>query len=161
MIEGLRGWVATVCAAAMFCTVLSRLFPDNALGRQGRRLVPCAFLCVVILPLASARWSVPDITPSAASVEGEALEQRMREQMTQRVEEMLLQMANQALESYGYHGEKVVVQMDIDEDGGIQMGQIILYVDAKSAVRSIAVKQIVEQRLGTAVTVAQMEEHSP
>ena len=48
--------------------------------------------------------------------------------------------------------------MDIEADGSISMGQIVVYVDEDTARRATAVGQIVEKRLGTAVQVVVWEE---
>ena len=160
--DSLRQWAVTLCAAAVVCTALERLFPDTALGRQGRQLLPCVFLCILLSPLLTLRWGLPLMTSQPASATDTAtLEARLRQQTVRQVNATLLDMVNQALESYGVQAKKVVTDMDIHEDGSIHMGQITVYVDRKTARRSVLVKQVAENRLGTAVVVAQMEETEP
>ena len=76
----------------------------------------------------------------------------------QQAEELLLRMVDQALGNYGLSAKKVTADMDIAADGSISMGQITVYVDARTAVRSVAVAQIASARLGAPVTVALWEE---
>ncbi len=154
----IRDWAVAVCSAAVLCTLLSRLFPDTAIGRQGRLLLPCLFVCALLVPLAGGMpdFSLPDFT--ATEVETEALEARMQQQMTQQVNNTLLAMANQALQNYGYTAKKVTVDMDIHPDGRIDMGQITLYVDEDTLLHGAEVKQIAEKRLGTQVYLARWEE---
>lgn len=153
--EGLRQWAVAVCAAAVVCTLLRQLFPEDALGQQGRMLLPCLFLCVLLSPISGFFQGVklPSFTAENAANTAD-LTARMRQQIIAQVNDTLLQMVNQSLDSYGWSAKKVVADMDIAADGSIQMGQIILYVDEDVARRATAVRQVAEKRLGTAVEVA-------
>ena len=153
--DSLRQWAVAVCAAAVVCTLLRQLFPENRLGEQGRMLLPCLFLCVLLAPISSgfADVKLPDFTAENA-VNTEEITARMHEQMTQQVNDTLLRMVNQSLDGYGWSAKKVVADMDIAEDGSIRMGQITLYVDEEVARRATAVRQVAEKRLGTTVEVA-------
>ena len=157
--EGLQQWAVAVCAAAVVCTLLRHLFPDNPLGRQGRMLLPCLFLCVLLSPVLRLSQGVklPNFTADNTADSGD-LTARMRQQITAQINDTLLQMVNQSLSGYGWSAKKVVADMDIGEDGSIQMGQITLYVDEEVARRATAVRQVAEKRLGTAVEVAVWQE---
>ena len=157
--DSLRGWAVAVCTAAVVCTLLRQLFPDNALGQQGRLLLPCLFLCTLLTPISSLSSGVklPDFTGGNA-VDAADLTARMRQQVTAQVNATLLSMVNQSLDGYGWSAKKVVADMDIAEDGSIEMGQIVLYVDEEVARRATAVRQVAEKRLGTAVEVAVWEQ---
>ncbi len=156
--DALRGWAIAVCAAAVLCTLLSRLFPETSLGRQGRLLLPCLFLLAVFAPLPNLTIALPEM--SEQSVEDtQALRARMRQQTVATVNETLLAMANQALKSYGVQAKKVVAEIDITEDGSINMGQITVYIDKETLNMAAAVRQVVERRLGTAVVIAEWEEN--
>ena len=156
--DELRQWALTVCGAAVICTLLGRLFPDTSLGRQGRLMLPCVFLCIMLSPLLSMSVYLPTGQAQTTGEAGAALEARMRQQLVAQLNNTLLDMVNQALDSYGVKAEKVVTDMDIGEDGRIDIGQITIYVNEKAAKRSVLVKQVAEKRLGMAVTVAQMED---
>ena len=153
--DSLRQWAVAVCAAAVVCTLLRQLFPENRLGEQGRMLLPCLFLCVLLTPLSAGSSAVklPDFTVEDA-VDTEQLTAQMREQMAEQVNDTLLAMVNQSLDGYGWSAKKVVADMDIADDGSIRMGQITLYVDEEVARRATAVRQVAEKRLGTTVEVA-------
>lgn len=157
--EALRQWAVAVCAAAVVCTLLRQLFPENRLGEQGRMLLPCLFLCVLLSPISAGFSDVklPDFTAENA-VDTAEITARMREQMTARVNDTLLRMVNQSLDSYGWSAKKVTADMDIAADGSIRMGQITLYVDEEVARRATAVRQVAEKRLGTTVEVAVWQE---
>lgn len=157
--DGFRTWTIAVCAAALACVLLERLFPDTGVGRQGKLLLPCVFLCVLLSPLFDGASTVklPNLT-SENQVDSRALTARMRQQTVQLMNEKLLEMVNQSLKSYGWSAKKVVANMDIAADGSISMGQILLYVDEDTALRSTAVRQVAEKRLGTEVTVVVWED---
>lgn len=155
--SGLRSWAVLVCTAAVVCTLLYRLFPETSLGRQGRLLLPCVFLCVLLTPLLRWQPALPELTGETTAADSEALTAAMQQQTRTQVETVLCRMVNQALASYDMEVKKVECSMDIDEDSRINMGQITLYVDARNAVRSLQIQQIAEKRLGAPVTVAAWE----
>ena len=156
--EGIQKWAVAVCAAAVVCTLLRHLFPDTRLGQQGRMLLPCLFLCVLLSPISGISDGVklPDFT-AKNTANSEQIAARMRQQVVEQVNTTLLQMVNQSLAGYGWSAKKVVADMDMAEDGSIRMGQITLYVDEEVARRSTAVKQVAEKRLGMSVEVAVWE----
>ena len=157
--DGIRQWAIAVCAAAILCTLLRQLFPDNRLGEQGWMLLPCLFLCVLLSPIFKgfADVKLPDFT-AENTLNTTQMTAQMREQMTAQVNDTLLQMVNQALDGYGWSAKKVEADMDIAADGSISMGRITLFVDEDVARRATAVRQVAEKRLGTTVEVAVWQE---
>jgi len=157
--EGFRQWALAVCTAAVVCSLLQLLFPDNALGRQGKFVLPCVFLCVLLTPLFNGDLSVkfPNFTPETTVDSGD-LTARMHQQMVAQVNDQLKQMLCQSFEKYGWEVKKVVADMDIREDGSIHMRQITVYVDEMVARRATQVGQVAEKRLGMPVVVAAWEE---
>ncbi len=156
--ELLKNWTVTVCGAAVLCTLLSRLFPDTGVGRQGRMLLPCVFLLAVLVPLSRSAVTLewPDFTTQELS--SSDLETRLQQQTVAQLNAGLLAMSNQALHNYGYEAKKVVTDVDISADGCIDMGQITVYVDEDTARHRGEVVQIVEQRLGTPIHLAVWED---
>ena len=157
--KGIQTWAVAVCAAAVVCTLLRYLFPDSRLGQQGRMLLPCLFLCVLLSPVSglSKPVKLPNFTEENTA-DAAQITARMRQQLTAQVNDTLLQMVNQSLSGYGWSAKKVVTDMDIAQDGSIRMGQITLYVDEDVARRATAVRQVAEKRLGTTVEVAVWQE---
>ena len=157
--DGLRQWTLAVCAAAVVCTILQQLFPDTALGRQGRPLLSAVFLTVLLSPLFTSVFAVklPAFTVDKP-IDSAGLSARMHQQMVEQVNATLLAMVNQSLDGYGWSAKKVVADMDIDEEGRIHMGQIVVYVDEDVARRATAVAQVAEKRLGIDVVVAAWED---
>ncbi len=157
--DALRTWALSVCAAAVVCSLLLRLFPETSLGRQGRMLLPCVFLLAVFAPLPNVTVSIPDLSQQTMQ-DSQELEARMRQQTVSMVNSTLLSMANQALQSYGVEAKKVVADIEITQEGGINMGQITVYIDKETLNMAAAVRQIVEHRLDAAVVIAEWEENS-
>ena len=155
--EAFRGWAVAVCAAAVLCTLLHRLFPENALGQQGRLLLPCLFLLAVFASLPGVTVAIPEVSTQSVT-DTQALRARMQQQTVSAVNTTLLAMANQALESYGVQAKKVTADINIAEDGSINMGQITVYIDKGTLNMAAAVRQVVERRLGTSVVIAEWEE---
>ena len=155
----MRQWAIAVCATAILCTLLRQLFSDNRLGEQGRMLLPCLFLCVLLSPIfkASTGVKLPDFT-GESTLNTTQLTAQMQEQMQTQVNDTLLSMVNQALDGYGWSAKKVEAEMDIAADGSISMGRITLYVDEDVARRATAVRQVAEKRLGTTVEVSVWQE---
>ncbi len=154
----IREWAVTVCGAAILCTLLSRLFPDSTVGQQGRMLLPCVFLLALLLPLSRGK-----ITMELPAVEGDDtptvhMEARLQQQAVEQVNGGLLAMCNEVLTPRGYQAKKVVTDMDILDEGRIDMTQITVYVDEDTARHRGEVVPIIEKRLGTAVHLAVWEE---
>lgn len=156
--EAFRGWAIAVCAAAVLCTLLHHLFPQNPLGQQGRLLLPCLFLFALLAPIPNMTVTIPD-WQSQTTVDDAALRARMQQQVSATVNDTLLSMANQALTSYGVQAKKVIADINITQDGGINMGQITVYIDKETLNMAAVVRQVVERRLGTSVTLAEWEEN--
>ncbi len=157
--ESLRQWAVALCVTAVVGTLLRFCFPDTTVGRQGKLLLSCLFLCVLLTPLSTWKLGVKisDFTVDEP-IDSAGLEAQMQAQLERQVSESLTAMVNQSLATYGWSAKKVTAKMDIREDGSIDMGQIVVYVDEDTAVRSVAVRQVAEKRLGTVVTVAVWEE---
>lgn len=156
--ESIGKWALAVCATALICTLLRYLFPNNGVGKQGQMLLPCLFLWVLLSPLLTGFQDVklPDFTHKN-EVDSAPLTQQMRQQLTAQVEQRLLEMVNGALATYGWQAKKVTADMDIGEDGSINMGQITLYVDEDTIRRATAVRQVAEKRLGASVRIMEWE----
>ncbi len=157
--EALRGWAVAACAAALLCTLLYRLFPDNSLGKQGRMLLPCLFLLALFLPLKQMELSFAVSEAQTSTVDADDLQARLQQQTAAYVNDTLLDMANQALASYDVQAKKVTADVNFTADGRIDMGQITVYIERDALNMASVVRQVVEHRLGTGVQLAQWEEN--
>ena len=84
--EGMQKWAVMVCATAVVCTLLRHLFPDNRMGQQGRMVLPCLFLCVLLSPISGRSQPVklPNFTGENV-VDTDQITARMRQQMVVQV----------------------------------------------------------------------------
>ncbi len=157
--ETLRAWALSACAVAVVCTVLYRLFPENSLGRQGRLLLPCLFLLALFTPLAGVDLDFSAIeTPTVSTADTAAMQARLEQQTVAYVNDTLLAMTNQALVSYKVQAKKVTADINFTAEGGIELGQITVYIDKADVNMAAVARQVTEHRLGTAVVLATWEE---
>ena len=159
--DGFRQWAVVVCTAAVVCSLLGILFPENRLGQQGKLVLPCVFLCVLLSPLTGG----VNFVKFSGFTEEEPLDSavltaRMQQQTVAQVNGMLQQILNESFQEYGWKAEKVVTDMDIATDGSIHMGQITVYVDEGGASHVAQIGQVAQRRLGMPVVVAVWEETS-
>ena len=159
MLDGVTGWAAALCTAAIGCTALHMLAPKGGLGKLLRLLTAAFFLCCMVSPLLELKNLLPlSLDSLPQEVSAEALQERVSAQCERQVTAALEKAAGQALERYSIAPAKVDVEMDIDDTGGIYITKIILYLDKHNADSMITAKQVMEQRLGVEVDVAVLEE---
>ncbi|HIW73476.1 MAG TPA: stage III sporulation protein AF [Firmicutes bacterium] len=157
--NAVTGWAAALCTAAVGCTALHMLAPKGGLGKLLRLLTAAFFLCCMVSPLLELKNITPlSLDTLPAEVSAEALQERVNAQFERQVTAALEQVARQTLENYSLEPAKVAIKMDTDENGGIYITKIILYLDKQNAGGAIAAKQVMEQRLGVEVDVAVLEE---
>lgn len=157
--NAVTGWAAALCTAAIGCTALHMLAPKGGLGRLFKLLTAAFFLCCMVSPLLQLKNISSlslDILPEEVSAE--ALQERVNAQFERQVTAALEETARQTLQKYGIELAKVEIKMDTDENGGIYITKIILYLDKQNADGAIAAKQAMEQRLGVEVDIAVLDE---
>ncbi len=157
--NAVTGWAAALCTAAIGCTALHMLAPKGGLGRLFKLLTAAFFLCCMVSPLLQLKNISSlslDILPEEVSAE--ALQERVNAQFERQVTAALEETARQTLQKYSIEPAKVEIKMDTDENGGIYITKIILYLDKQNADGAIAAKQAMEQRLGVEVDIAVLDE---
>lgn len=125
------------------------LVDNKGVGRVLHILLACCFLCAVLTPLSTfvpTEWGFGDVSDS------DWLDQGDRYTLSV-LEDTALQVANRALQSYGYTAKKAQVVADISEDGSIHIDCIVLYVDDDSFKQSSAVRQLTKKHLGCETVV--------
>lgn len=151
--EFVRTWALVICSAAIGCTLLLLLVPKNSLGKLFSVLASLFFLCCLITPFLSLT-ELPELSVKTTSSETEEeLIQRVNEQMKMQIREAVETISRDVLSSYGYAAEKVEIRTDTSAEGYIYMNGVIVYVDNENAVHGIAIRTLLEQRLGVIVEV--------
>lgn len=151
-------WAGTVLIAASVCTALHILVGNTGVGRVFRMMTAVFFLCAVLYPWLSGNdisFSLPSF--SAEEIDKKEWETVTAEQLKSATEQQLLHTVNGALERYDLQAEKVEIRMDTSDGQRISITDITLYIPAGNSLHLTWVKQIAEQRLGTEVTVREME----
>ena len=157
--NAVTGWAAALCTAAIGCTALHMLAPKGGLGKLFKLLTAAFFLCCMVSPLLELKnISALSLEVLPEEISAQALQERVNAQFERQVTAALEHTARQTLEKYSIEPAKVDVNMDMDENGGIYITKIILYLDKQNAGGAIAAKQAMEQRLGVEVDTAVLEE---
>ena len=150
----MRAWAAAVCLAALACAALRLLTPKNGLGRLFQLTMAAFFLCCMLSPLLSLyRLSLPDLAMLPDSTASELLQERVRAQLEQQTQTALQETCDAALAAYGLSAKKVTATMDTDENGGIYITDITVLLDKQQAVNRVAIRQVLNRRLETDVTI--------
>ena len=154
--EALKNWAVSVCFAGIAAAVAQMLFPPGNMQKVFRIAVSAFFLCCLIPPLLSIGPSLdltlPKTRNEAASA-AEALEAEMERQMKSSIETKVKSLIEDAMEQTEVKPQKIVVQMDTGEDGGIVMKQITIVLAKKDAQSSTEVRSAVQNALGAGCPV--------
>lgn len=157
--DSVKGWAAMLCAVALGCALLQMLAPKEGLGRIFKLIAAAFFLCCLVTPLLSlkslTRLSV-DFLPE--EVRADVLQERVNEQVLRQIDAALQRVTAEALEGRNIKVEKVAVQTDTSEDGGIYIERVILYMDKQNIKNAMTARQVMEQRLGVTVETEAAEE---
>lgn len=154
--EALKNWAVSVCFAGIAAAVAQMLFPAGSLQKVFRIAVSAFFLCCFVSPLLSVGSSLsltlPKTQNQTASTAG-ALEAEMERQMHSAIETKARSLIEDAMQQTGVTPQKITVQMDTGEDGGIVMKQVTIVLAKKDAQSSTAVRSAVQNALGAGCPV--------
>ncbi len=154
----LKAWGVSLCFVAAACGVAEFLAPKNGVGRLLEMLCGVLMLFCVLSPLVKVDWE-RILSQNAAELQNEQqtqLQEHLQQQLHAPLQEAIAEAGAAALASYGLEAEKIEGITDIHERDGIYISEIRVYLNARQALRRVAVKQILEQRFGVEVTVREV-----
>ncbi len=152
--DGIQGWAAALCVAAIGCALMQMLAPKDGLGRIFKLMLGAFFLCCMVMPLLQmGSITGLDVGSLPSDVTNELLQERVDAQLRRQVETAVVQLAETALENRNVEAEKIAVTMDTSEDGGIYIQQVTIYLDKQNKPKALAVQQVLEQQLGVRVVL--------
>lgn len=156
--DAVKGWAAALCAVAIGCTLLQMLAPKDGMGKIFRMITAAFFLCCLVTPLLNLK-SLTNLNLDSlpADIRSEMLENRVNEQVERQIGAAVQKLAEATLSSHNLSAEKIVTETDTSEDGSIYIKRIILYLDKQNMTQSLAVRQLMEQRLGLEVDIEAAE----
>ncbi len=150
----IRAWSAAVCMAALGCSAIRLLAPKAGNGKLFSLLIATFFLCSLALPLLNIT-ALPDLEVDLLppDIVTGSLEERVTEQLTVQVEAAAAAVVDEAMAARNITAKKVEVITDTSESGGIYMKRITIYVEKQSVPIAAVVREVLEKRLKTTVTI--------
>ena len=156
--DAIKGWAAALCAVAIGCTLLQMLAPKDGMGKIFRMITAAFFLFCLVKPLLYLKTLTSlNLDSLPADIRSEMLENRVNEQVERQIGAAVQKLAEATLSSHNLSAEKIVTETDTSEDGSIYIKRIILYLDKQNMTQSLAVRQLMEQRLGLEVDIEAAE----
>lgn len=152
--ESIRTWSVAVCLAALGCAAMQLLAPKAGTGKIFRLVIATFFLCSLLAPLlALPSWEELDFGGVPEFVTTELLEDTVQQQVERQVQTATRTYLEEALAERGVSAEKIEVDTDISEDGGIYIQRIVVTVDKQTVPVAKLVGEVIGNRLETTVTV--------
>lgn len=152
--DGIQGWAAALCVAAIGCALMQMLAPKDGLGRIFKLMLGAFFLCCMGMPLLQmGSITSLDVGSLPSDVTNELLQEKVDVQLRRQVESAVVKLAETALANRDVEAEKIAVTMDTSEDGGIYIQQVTIYLDKQNKPKALAVQQVLEQQLGVSVVL--------
>ncbi len=152
--DGIQGWAAALCVAAIGCALMQMLAPKDGLGRIFKLMLGAFFLCCMGMPLLQmGSITSLDVGSLPSDVTNELLQEKVDAQLRRQVESAVVKLAETALANRDVEAEKIAVTMDTSEDGGIYIQQVTIYLDKQNKPKALAVQQVLEQQLGVSVVL--------
>lgn len=150
----IRVWSITVCSAALGCTALRLLAPRSGSGKLFGLVTASFFLCCLVLPLTTLRelpaFELPESLPSKPNA---ALSEQVDRQLENSLKQTTAALVRQVLTARQLTADKIDVETEFSDTGGIYMKQVTVYLDKQSASAAAAVREVLEQQLQTTVVV--------
>lgn len=152
--DAVKSWAAMLCVVAVGCALVQMLAPREGMGKILKLIIAAFFLCCMVSPLLSLKSLTGlnlDMLPDEVSAD--LLQERVNEQLKRQMEAAVEKVADNTLKNYGITAEKVTVQTDTSEEGGIYIRQVILYLNSQNIQKALTARQVMEQQLGVDVSV--------
>ena len=152
--EELRGWSIAVCFAAVGCAAMQWIIPKEKGGKIYHLLVTTFFICSMIAPLLTFTVDLSlnmEWLPEASV--SEELNDIVTEQLTRQVEGRVKEIAEECLSYRAVTAKEITVKTDISENGNIYIQQVVIYVDKQKVAGALAVRDVLEEQLGTTVSI--------
>ncbi len=149
-----QGLAIGLCTIAVIGAALQPIIPQNGMGKLLRFILTACFLGVLLLPLTSfTHFSLPDFSATDQSLNEMLIKEQLRDQVEMQVNAVLADKANEALKSYRLSVKKAEAKVDIDDDGGISISQVQIYLDARNLENQTTVLQVLRKHFGESVVI--------
>lgn len=140
----IKSWAFSVCCAAIIGGILSSFLPKGNTGKTFKTVLCIFFLCVVISPL--SKIDIPDFNFEYASENYNFSENEFSKNAVEYVENEILYTVQEILISKNMSAEDISIQINILENGSIDINKFALTFSAVQDVRSL--KNEIYQKTG-------------
>ena len=152
--EELRGWSIAVCFAAVGCAAMQWIIPKEKGGKIYHLLVTTFFVCSMIAPLLSFAGDLSLNTETLPEgIVNQELQDMVTEQLTRQVKVRVEEIAAECLSYRGVTAKEIIVKTDISQEGNIYIEQVVICVDKQKTAAALAVRDVLEEQLGTTVSI--------
>ncbi|MBQ6830985.1 MAG: hypothetical protein IJO59_07690 [Clostridia bacterium] len=152
--EFLRNWSGAVCFAAVGCSAIRLLVSEGKTGKIYQLLVVTFFICSMITPLLQVSVDLPlDVEWLPQEMVTEQLTEKVTEQLAEQVKERVTAITEECLSYREAKAEKIVVKTNVSKEGNIYIEQVVIVVDKKQVPRVLGVRDVLEEQLGTTVSI--------
>lgn len=149
-----QGLAIGLCTVALIGAALQPFIPKNGMGKLLRFMITACFLGVLLYPLISLTdFSLPDFSATDGDLNETLIQEQLRGQVETQVNDVLTEKANEVLKSYRLSVKKAVAKVDIDDDGGISISQVQIYLDARNLENQTTVLQVLRKHFGESVVI--------
>ena len=150
-----QGFAIGLCTISLIGAALHPLVPKSGMGKLLRFILTACFLGVLLSPLTNVSgFSLPDFSLTDQKLDEAMVKEQVRVQVEEQINAVLTEEANKVLASYKLSVKKAEAKVDIDENGGISILQVQIYLDARNAENQTTVLQVLRKQFGESVVIA-------
>ncbi len=143
-----------MCFAAVGCSAIRLLVSEGKTGKIYQLLVVTFFICSMITPLLQVSVDLPlDVEWLPQEMVTEQLTEKVTEQLAEQVKERVTAITEECLSYREAKAEKIVVKTNVSKEGNIYIEQVVIVVDKKQVPRVLGVRDVLEEQLGTTVSI--------
>lgn len=152
--DGIKGWAAALCVAAIGCALMQMLAPKDGMGKIFKLMLGAFFLCCMTMPLLQLRSiSGLDIGSLPSEVTTSCCRKRWTPSFAARWKPRSDSWRRRRSKAAASKQEKIAVTTDTSEDGGIYIQQVTIYLDKQNKPKALAAREVLEQQLGVSVVL--------
>ncbi len=146
LIEGIKSWAFSVCAAAICGAVMNMLLPEGSEKRIFKTVLCLFMLCSILSPILSMDFSAlsteTDFKENRAQTEG--ITEELLAFSANEAENTIINDTAAALAEKGIAADNISVEVNILPDGSINISRFVITVsgDNPEEIKSIAEKRI-------------------
>ncbi|WP_308588452.1 stage III sporulation protein AF [uncultured Merdimmobilis sp.] len=154
IMDGIREWGYSLCAAAIACGMIQVLIPNAGAGRVMRMTVSVFFLCCLFSPLVLRVPELAEIPQSTAQAKADEIARRLAEGQEERAigraQEDLRREARDSLEEIGIFPSKIQITIHAVDKSRIEISELILVLQESDREREGEAVQRIKDLLGEA-----------